>query len=157
MNSISVFRHFFSVVWVSNSVVLLGCVLQLGCGSPLKQVTGGDRPVTPTRLVDHQATDIREPVTWTFSINRVVIEHENRSLPEDILKLFSIEGDTPQKLNASWRLDERVGVLVLTNIQADGVAVEKDVSVSIKPAGPLRVNIDARQYNLLEFEGLVGR
>ena len=150
MDAISLFRHFFSVMGASKFVVLWGCVLHFGCGSPPKQVTGGDRPVTLTRLVDHQATDIREPVTWTFSKSQVVIEHQGRVLPDDILKLFSIEGEAPQRLDASWRLDERVGVLFLTKIQVDGVAGRKDTSVSIKPAGPLRVNIDARQYNLLE-------
>jgi len=110
--------------------------------------TGGDSPVTTQRLTGSRLTDIRENLSWTFSDNTVVIENKDQAIPPDVVQ--ELLGDRPlaTRIQATWRLDEKAGMLRLSNAKADGDDSATDINIRINPAGHVRVNLGSRQYNL---------
>lgn len=123
------------------------CPFLLGCGDSQRPI-GGDRPVTTQRLTGARLTDIRDDVSWTFAESTVVIENKDRPIPSDLVDALLKEQSTPTQIAATWQLNEETGVLRLSSMEVDGEKIEQEVTLSIRPAGNIRVNLDSRQYNV---------
>ncbi|QEG41393.1 hypothetical protein [Roseimaritima ulvae] len=127
-------------------VALLFVAVLSGCE---KVPIGGDIPVTRDRLEGTRLTDINRELSWTFSSEKVVISYEDQPLPADILEIFKLDpAATYDRLEASWELDESAGFLRLSQITADGAAIDHPLRLPITPAGPIRVTLLGRQYNM---------
>ncbi len=107
-----------------------------------------DSPVTAQRLSGARLTDIQVPLTWRFSRSTVVIEFEGQPIPSDLVEALLGDNSTPVRIEATWSLDQRAAKLRLSDLKADNQSVDKEVVAPISPAGHVRVNLGARQYNL---------
>ncbi len=126
-------------------LALLLFALSAGCG---RVPTGGDIPLTRERLESTRLTDINRKLTWTFFNATVVIDNEDQPLPADIVELLQLQPvPAVRRVEATWELDEQAGFLQLSQITADGAAVDHPLQLPITPAGPIRVNLAGRQYN----------
>jgi len=109
---------------------------------------GGDSPVTTQRLAGGRLTDIRDELSWTFRDTGVVIENNGQPLPSDLIRELLGDQSAPKRIEATWRFDEKVNMLHLSNAKADGENITTELSISIEPAGHVRFNLGNRQYNL---------
>lgn len=126
-------------------VALLLVALLAGCG---RVPIGGDIPLTRERLESTRLTDIKRKLTWTFYRATVVIDNEDQPLPADIVETLKLDlASTVHRVEATWELDEQAGFLQLSQITADGAAIDHPLKLPITPAGPIRVNLAGRQYN----------
>ncbi|MCL4205613.1 MAG: hypothetical protein KJ000_24290 [Pirellulaceae bacterium] len=128
-------------------IVLAGfLVFFVGCERA--PTTGGDTPVTATRLTGTRLTDIHRPVSWSFSDRRVTIDNQGQPIPADVVE--GVLGDTRTcwRIEADWQLLEQAGVLQLSQCTADGESIAGHLTVPIRPAGHVRVNLGDRQYNM---------
>jgi|GEM_PF-2150915 hypothetical protein len=142
-----------SVVWsqarIPFQIVL--CLLLVGCtggssgGPPI--TTGGDTPLTVDRLRNVKLTHIKQDITWEFTDNSVVIENNGKPIPADLFKDFIADETTPLQIQATWKLDSKAGILMLTDITVDGEQSERETELPISPAGHVRINLGGRQYN----------
>lgn len=128
--------------------ILLFIGIALLVGWQRQPETGGDDRVTTERLSGSRLVDINKNLSWTFDASTVVIENRDRPLPQDLLKELVADGTTPKRVEATWKYDEKLGVLRLSKTMADGNKIDKDSVFPIKPAGQVRVNLGNRQYNL---------
>lgn len=135
---------------------LLGlCLLLVSCtggssgtgGGGTPRTTGGDTPVTRDRLSNIRLADIRKELTWKFSDNRVVIENNGQPIPQDLVEALLVEQATPLRIEATWELDEKAGLLRLTDLNVDGEPSEREAALPIEPAEHVRINLGGRQYN----------
>lgn len=110
--------------------------------------TGGDSPVTTQRLTGSHLTDIRENLSWTFSDTTLVIENKDQAIPSDVVQELLGDRSLATRIQATWRLDEKTGMLRLSNAKADGDDIATDINIHINPAGHVRINLGSRQYNL---------
>jgi hypothetical protein len=119
--------------------------------------TGGDIPVTIERLSGNRLTHIHSNLSWTFN-DKVVqienagdsnaVENKRQPIPPALVQELLGNQSTPTVIIASWELDEKAGLLRLFDAKADGQAINKKISVTIKPAGQVRVNLGNYQYNV---------
>ena len=128
-------------------VVFATCALLFGCQPMSPPTPGGDSPVTTQRLSGTRLTDIREPLSWSFTNSTVVIENEGQPIPADVVDALLGDGSAPVRIEASWRLDEVAGTLRLTGMKTDQASIDKEVTIPIAPAGHVRANLGSRQYN----------
>ena len=110
--------------------------------------TGGDSAVTTQRLTGCRLTDFRENLSWTFSDTTVVIENKDQAIPSDVVQELLGDRSLATRIQATWRLEEKAGMLRLSNAKADGDVSATDITLRISPAGHVRVNLGSRQYNL---------
>lgn len=127
--------------------VFTTCALLFGCLQMSPPATGGNSAITSQRLSGSRLTDIREPLSWSFTNSTVVIEHEGRPIPADVVDALLGDGSAPVRIEASWRLDEVAGILHLTGMKTDQASIDKEVTLPIVPAGHVRANLGSRQYN----------
>lgn len=125
---------------------LVFCVFIVGCRDT--PPPGGDSPVTTQRLTGARLTDIREDLSWTFTDTVVVIENKDQPIPSDLVEALLGGHSTRTRIEASWQLNEKAGLLRLSSMKADGVKIDQETTIPIKPAGHVRVNLGSRQYNL---------
>ena len=111
-------------------------------------MTGGDTPVTTERLSGTRLSNIREPLSWSFTDSTVVIEYDGKPIPSDVVEALLGDGSTTAHIEASWRLDEVTGTLRLMGVKSDQTSIDKEVTILIAPAGHVRLNLGSRQYNL---------
>lgn len=137
-----------------NFVSLGLCLLLVGCtggssggGGGAPRTTGGDTPVTRDRLSNVRLADIRRELTWKFSDQRVVIENNGQPITPDLVEALLGEQATPLRIEAAWELDEKAGLLRLTDLNVDGEPSEREAALPIAPAGHVRINLGDRQYN----------
>ena len=128
--------------------IVATCALLFGCQPPTTPPLGGNSPVTIQRLSGARLTDIREPLSWRFNNSVVIIEYEGQPIPSDVVEALLGERPAAVRIEASWRLDEEAGTLLLSDVKADEESIEKEVNVTISPAGHIRVNLGSRQYNV---------
>jgi hypothetical protein len=119
--------------------------------------TGGDTPVTASRLAGTRLTDIHRTVSWSFSDRQVTIENQGQPIPADVLESVLGEPRTCSLIEADWQLLEQAGVLQLSQRKADGESVAGSIAVPIRPAGHVRVNLGDRQYNMFRGEAVTPR
>ncbi len=117
-----------------------------GCGQPTVH-TGGDSPVTVQRLSATRLNDIHDDVSWVFSPTVVVIANDGELLPSDVVATLLDDASTCKRVEASWQLDEKSGLLKLSQRKADDKDFPGQVTLPISPAGHIRVNLAGRQYN----------
>ena len=137
------------MITISNRIELkvIACLaLLIGCQRATS--TGGDSFITTQRLAGCQLIDIRDKLSWTFSDSGVVIENNGQPLPADLIRELLGNQTAPKRIEATWRFDEKVDLLRLSNATADDESVATELSIPIKPAGHVRVNLGTRQYNL---------
>ena len=132
-------------------VATLGAVASLAVilGCQRTPVPGGDSPVTTERLVGSNLVDIRDGPSWTFSDSVVVIENKDQPIPPDLVQDLLGTRTTPKRIEATWRFDDKMNMLHLSNAKADGMTIGSEIGVPIQPAGHVRVNLGSRQYNLV--------
>ena len=104
--------------------------------------------MTSQRLAHARLTDIREPLSWTFNDSIVVIDNGDQAIPSDMVEALLGDGSKPRRIEATWRLDEKVGVLHLSELKADEERIDREAAIPIRPAGHIRVNLGTRQYNV---------
>ena len=109
---------------------------------------GHDEPVTVERLVGKRLTDINNDVSWEFDESSVTIENEGRPLPDYLVEELLGSETKCSSFTADWQFDESTGVLTLTEIETDDQPFDGEVKLDIRPAGPIRVNLGTRQYNV---------
>lgn len=138
--------------WRNGTVLLLsfpvlGSLFFTGCEP--KPPIGHDEPVTTSRLVGTRLTDIRiDDLAWQFDESTVTINKGSEPLPKDIAtEVVGTEGEH-KEITAAWKYDDTESALVLTEIKVDGEPVEGERSIDVTPAGPIRVNLGSRQYNM---------
>ena len=132
------------------------CALTSGCdqGGISRPLSGGSPQVgggvtlTSERLSGLRLKAIREPLSWRFGKAIVMIDFDGKPIPQDLAETILGDGVTAASIEASWRYDEPSGKLHLSGVQADGKKVEREVAISIGSAGPIRVNLGTRQYNM---------
>ncbi|MBW1641517.1 MAG: hypothetical protein JRJ76_01635 [Deltaproteobacteria bacterium] len=127
------------------------CVFLFGCGDTPTS-TGGDTPVTTQRLTTARLTDIREGLSWTFADSVVVIENKGQLIPSDLVQTLLGGQSTCKCIEATWQLSEKSGLLRLSSMKVDGEKTDTEATISIKPAGHVRVNLGIRQYNVFPNE-----
>ena len=130
--------------------LITGITFLVGCQRP--PMTGGDSPVTTEKLTGSRLVDIHQDLSWTFDDTAVVIENGDQPLPQDLVNELIGEGTAPRRVEAAWEYDEKSGVLRLSDAMADGHKIAKELVISIKPAGQVRVNLGSRQYNLFRVK-----
>lgn len=138
-----------------NFVSLGLCLLLVGCtggssgsgGGGAPRTTGGDTPVTRDRLTNVRLADIRKELTWKFTDKRVVIENNGQPITPDLVEDLLAEEAAPLRIEAAWELDEKAGLLRLTDLNVDGEPSEREAALPIEPAGHVRINLGDRQYN----------
>lgn len=135
---------------VRNTIIVLGVLIAilLFFGLEDAPTTGGDIPVTVERLSGSRLTDIHNDLSWTFSDMVVVVENSGQPIPLDLVEELLGNQSTPKVIKATWQLDEKAGLLRLFNTHVDGQEIDSEISIMIKPAGQVRVNLGGRQYNL---------
>ncbi len=134
-------------------IVLAGfLVFFLGCERA--PTTGGDTPVTASRLTGTRLTDIHRTVSWSFSDRHVTIDNQGQPIPADMVE--SVLGDkrTCSRIEADWQLLEQAGLLQLSQRTADGESIADSIAVPIRPAGHVRINLGERQYNMFRGKGM---
>ncbi len=131
-------------------IVFATCACVVGCRqSQLPAIpTGGDSPVTAQRLTGTRLTDIREPLSWRFKGSTVLLDYAGQPIPSELVEALLGDRLTPVRIEASWHLDEEAGTLHLSDVKADEASIDKEVTISIGPAGHVRVNLGSRQYNM---------
>ena len=130
------------------AICVLVCIYLAGCGGQQTLTTGGDSPITSNRMMGTRLIDINEAVSWKFESSVVVIENDGGPIPTDVVNAVLPNEMTCHRIEAEWQLDEPAGLLVLSRISVDGASVDQEATIRIKPAGHVRVNLDARQYNM---------
>ncbi|TRZ42622.1 hypothetical protein D4S03_12300 [bacterium] len=121
------------------------CVFLVGCVVTPPEC---DSPVTPQRLTSARLTDIREDLSWSFTDTVVVIQNKDQPIPSDLIETLLGDKTTRTRIEASWQLDEKAGLLRLSSMKVDGEKIDRESVLPIKPAGHVRVNLGTRQYNL---------
>jgi hypothetical protein len=113
----------------------------------------GHRPVNRERLVGARLTYIRPPpdLVWDFTAERFTLQVAGE--PRDVLDPLLGAGKTATKIEGRWQLSADGTALELSEITGDGRPGLATARVSIGPAGPVRVNLGARQYNLQRDAG----
>jgi hypothetical protein len=79
-------------------IVLATCALHLGYQQISPPPPGGVTPVTTQRLSGTRLTDIREPLSWSFTNSTVVIEHEGQPIPADVGDALHGDGSAPVRI-----------------------------------------------------------
>ncbi len=105
-------------------------------------------PVTVERLKDSRLVYIRSDLAWNFIGNRLVIENGNQPIPLDLVEELVGKPLTLKRIEASWTLDGTSDMIRLSDVKLDGEALPENLSISIRPAGHVRVDLGSRQYNL---------
>ena len=137
---------------------LASCILLISCDSTRVKsggdipAPGGDTLVTIQRLSGARLTDIRENLSWSFLESVVIIENKGQSIPSDLVVALLEDQSTCNRIEAAWQFDENSGLLRLSSMKVDGRKMNTEASISIKPAGHIRVNLGDRQYNVLPGE-----
>ncbi len=135
---------------VSTCTLFAIFAFSLGCqrSMPPTPTTGGDFLLTAQRLANTRLTDIREPLSWTFTSSTVLIDYKGQPIPTDVIEVLLGDGSTPLHIEASWHLDEEAKNLCLSDVKTDKAGIDKEITIPISPAGHVRVNLGSRQYNL---------
>jgi hypothetical protein len=129
------------------------CVFFVGCeDTPPPPQTGGDTPMTTQRLTATRLADIREGLSWSFADSVVVIENRGQPIPSDLVEDLLGGQSTCKRIEATWQLNEKSGLLRLSSMKVDGEKIDTEATISIKPAGHIRVNLGSRQYNVFSGE-----
>ena len=143
-----------AATWYSQSRAMLFsrslCVVIVfvwGCQQEVRRSPGGDVPLTVDTLTNVRLTDIREPLSWTFTASRVVIDFMGQPLPADVAHSFGAVESAPFRIESEWQLDVVANELRLSNVQVDGTRVEDKVVIAVSTAGAVRLNLGGRQYN----------
>jgi len=141
-------------IWYSKSRAMLFsrsvCVVIVfvwGCQQEDRPTPGGDVPLTVDALTNVRLTDIREPLSWTFTASTVVIDFKGQPLPADVAHRFGAVESAPMRIESEWQLDVVAHELRLSNVQVDGTRIEDQVVIAISTAGVARLNLGERQYN----------
>ena len=121
----------------------------IGCGDiPPKPGHDDTSPVTNEMLIGTQLTDIRQPdLTWDFADSLVVIQNKDQPIPSDLVEALLGDQSTCRRIEATWTTNSKDRVLRLSSMKVDGEDIGKEATISIEPAGKIRVNIGTRQYN----------
>lgn len=133
------------------SLALCGCS-QSGTGDarntrPSPPTGSGDERVSADRLVNFTLTEIGGTgLTWKLDESHLEITNDRRPIRADLVEALGGTGQ-PQRIFATWQLSGAT-VLQLTDIHFDGERVSKQAKLTVSAAGPIRVNIDAAQYNM---------
>ena len=135
-----------SILRTTISILVLVAVTA-GC-APQPAPVGSDSPVTVQRLTNARLEDIRRDVSWSFGSSVVVIENAEQPIPADLVEELLADGSTPTRIEATWGLDAAAESLTLSAMSVDGEDVELEATLPIRPAGPIRVNLGSRQYNV---------
>jgi hypothetical protein len=131
---------------------LLLLVLLTGCDRHI--VTGGyEIPVTAATLTGAQLTDIKGDVTWLFSKGVVRIENQGQPVPVDVAELLLGKAIPCLWIEAAWHLDEDSKMLRLSQLTADRPGRASAVAIGVSAAGPIRLNLGRRQYNVFPGNG----
>ncbi len=135
---------------IALSLVLASVCCFGGCEDT--PTTGGDVPVTSERLSGRRLTDIQSDLSWAFDETNVIIENKvndkRQPIPPELIEDLLGNQSTPAVIDASWKFDEKAGLIRLFNVKADGESIDRELSISINPAGAVRVNLGSRQYNM---------
>ena len=124
---------------IRNRIVLkvVAClVLLVGCQRATSP--GGDSPITTQRLAGSRLTDIRDELSWTFRDTGVVIENNGQPLPSDLIRELLGSQSAPKRIEATWRFDEKVNILRLSNVKADGENISTELPLSPRLLDELR-------------------
>lgn len=123
-----------------------GCDSNPGPAPPRPKIDfSGPDSVTPKTLAGSEFVDISDDThKWIFHDSEFHLE--GAPIPPDLSKHIGFEGPV-KSATGLWRIDEAAESLVLSEITGDGKAIEGVVRIPLTPAGHVRVNIGARQYN----------
>ena len=105
-------------------------------------------PVTVERLKDSRLVYIRSDLTWRFIGTGLVIENKDESIPVDLVQELIGEPATLKRIEADWTLHAASDTIRLSDVRLDGEKIDQILSISIQPAGHVRVDLGSRQYNL---------
>lgn len=130
-----------TILFVLTSSLLAGC-------QPTP-TTGGDSPLTPSRLRGSTATYIgNRDLTWSFADTTVQFTHQDKVIPGEFASEIVGEESPPKIISASWELTDGNRKLHLFNITIDEEPSDLEASLPIAPAGHVRINLGSYQYNL---------
>jgi hypothetical protein len=131
-------------------IIMVALVGVIGCSfNELIRPPGStSTPVTVERLKDSRLVYIRSDLAWNFIGNRLVIENGNQPIPLDLVEELVGKPLTLKRIEASWTLDGTSDMIRLSDVKLDGEALPANLSISIRPAGHVRVDLGSRQYNL---------
>lgn len=137
-----------------NGVAAWAATVAIACGLGCRTAatTGGDIPVTVDRLEGSRLLGLRRDVSWTFVGDTVTIGNGDRPIPQDVVDAVLGAHPAPMKIEARWTLVASAGILRLSEVEVDGDAYAGVPEVPIRPAGPVRVTLAERQYNLVGVE-----
>jgi len=111
-------------------------------------------PVTVERLNDSRLVHIRSDLTWRFVGNGLVIENNDESIPVDLVEELIGEPVTLKRIEADWTLNAASDTVRLSDVRLDGEKIDQVLSISIQPAGHVRVNLGSRQYNVFPGQAM---
>jgi hypothetical protein len=123
-----------------------------------KPAPGGNAPVTASRLTGALLESIRGDLAlWTFSTDRFALKLGNRPEARALAEKLMGKKTEALRIEGRWKLDSAQGRIELSEIQAGDERGVESVSLAIEPAGLIRINIDAMQFNFFALEQLFGR
>jgi hypothetical protein len=130
--------------------LFLSLVVAARCAPP---PPGFDRAITTERLTGATLTEIgRDPkIIWHFGVKRFRVEFRGDPPVALIRQLLGQEKKVKQ-IEGLWRYKDQGNQLVLEDLSAGDLKNRQQVILQIDPAGPLRANLDDRQYHLEEFD-----
>lgn len=142
-----VFHYSFSG-WLLPAVMIVSSVLA-GCAqSQVVELGGGEPPVTAERLMRFgKLQHITAPIMWNFDKKTVAIVFHKGAPAATVLEPVLEKGIQPQLVTASWEIAGQK--LCLRELEVDGKSIDDELKLELRPAGPIRVNIGAEQYNMM--------
>ncbi len=117
-----------------------------------RQVGGSSMPVDVERLTGSSLTYIggSPSIVWEFTSDSFTLTIEGEPPPNELFEALLGPGRTASRMTGGWHFAPDTKGLMFTQINAGDESGVDEVRLSIEPAGLVRVNLGALQYNILD-------